>query len=188
MFFAILLSTFINLNSMQNSFKNQEKNLDLENLINLALDINLKNSRGETFLILAVKNYFKDLVKLIIDKKADLDVKDNKENTALIYSAKLGYADITKMLIKAGANLNLQNKNGDTALIKAVLKKHKNVVSVLVDSGADLNIENNNNLTPLMICDINNGFEIYPILKFSRYYKNTVNFLLFLDYIASFFV
>ena len=89
---------------------------EIEKLISLGGDVNYKNRRGETALMIAVENHCADIVPwVMVDYGAELDVQDVYGNTALMRclmsqnpSKKLVYA-----LIDYGADLtNLKNNEG----------------------------------------------------------------------------
>ncbi len=105
-------------------------------------DINLKNSKGQTALMLAVGNLNYDLVKLFIENKANVNEVDSNGNNVLHYIVTMvwnkdgidGYnwtykgkeicrsyvSDIIKILLNNGLNIDSLDKNGDSILIKAM--------------------------------------------------------------------
>lgn len=90
-----------------------KKNLkDAIELIDQGADINLKNSEGNTVLLLAVYKGYESIVKILIKNNADLDIKNNLGQTAQeVAAAKIYnltekyqkeiYFSITSLLINA---------------------------------------------------------------------------------------
>lgn len=80
------------------------------------VDVNARDEKGRTSLIIAVCNNYKDIIETIIDNGADINAQDNEGKTALIWAACKDYYDIHKMLLFKGANPFIEDKNGKAAL------------------------------------------------------------------------
>lgn len=83
-------------------------------------DINLKNDKGETALMIAVLEKDYKMFKYLLDNRANVNAKDNNGNTALIKLVKnADYPEalkILKLLLENNANPNITNNQGESAL------------------------------------------------------------------------
>jgi uncharacterized protein len=112
-------------------------NLEIvKELIDKGVDLNVRNKKGKTPLILAAWNGYIEISKLLIENNADLNVQDENGVTALILAAREGYTEISKSLIDNGANLNIQYEQGKTALYIAKIKDRSVIVEMLRKAGA----------------------------------------------------
>jgi ankyrin repeat protein len=114
-------------------------------------DINNKNNRGNTPLIMAVRGANKDVVELLLNAGAKVDIQNSDGKTALITAAEMGFGYIVKLLLDAGAVVDMNDNDGNTALITAVKNDYINVVALLVYKGVDVTIINNERKTALDI-------------------------------------
>ncbi len=128
------------------------------------LDLNIRDSNGDTPLIYAAKVGNFVAVKLLIGAKAQVNL-DNKGTTPLMAGAYNGKLDIVKLLVAAKADINAIDENGDTALILATKKGHYEIVKFLIYSKADLNIKNKMGHTALIEAGI--WPEIFDLLILS---------------------
>ena len=88
------------------------------------IDLNVRDERNRTPLMLAVdKNNF-EMVKVLIEKggaeKLDIDAQDDTGYTALMRAAERGNADIIKLLLSRGARLDIINDAGKKAADLAI--------------------------------------------------------------------
>jgi formylglycine-generating enzyme required for sulfatase activity len=114
-------------------------------------NINQKNKKGETPLMIASRKDNLKKVKILIDQGADVNVRDNDEKTPLMISSGKGYNEISKLLIDQGANLNLRNSSGETPLIVALKNEQKETAELLVANGADINARDNCGNSPVTL-------------------------------------
>jgi ankyrin repeat protein len=135
------------------------------------VDLNIKNEKGNTTLMEAVKNISRNnnsngyivqnpterlnhinqsLAEILIENGANLDIQNNNGYTALIYAAENENLDLAKKLIDSGANLDIQDNQGYTALMEAATCNNSDLTEKLIDSGANLDIQNNNGYTALI--------------------------------------
>lgn len=124
-------------------------------------DVNEKNEKGETPLMLAARwnpDSF-PVMKLLIAAGADVNAKDRYDTTILM-AALLSYRrtttlDIVKAIVKAliaaGADVNAKDKDGKTALLLAAeLTTPHDIMQILVNAGADLDIKGEGGVNALM--------------------------------------
>jgi len=87
-------------------------------------------------LLLAARDGFETVTKLLLDYDADVDGADNIGRTALIYAAEGGHETVIKLLLDYDADVAAAVTNGRTALISAVQGGHETVTKLLLDYGA----------------------------------------------------
>ena len=104
---------------------------DHEKLINCAElinkldneDLNMRQSQGQTPLMIASKNGNRPLVRWMIEHGAKLDLLDRMFWSALMFSVDSGHGDVARLLLDSGADPNLVNKNGQTAADLAAIRE-----------------------------------------------------------------
>lgn len=150
---------------------------DYPNIVELLLaskaQINLKDSQGQTALLLAIPSGNITTIMKLILAKANLNVQRQSDGwTALMLAIKEGHENIAKLLIRKGANLEMQNysmPSSDvdqgcvTALTIALREKRWELAQFLVEKGANFLIENTcyfstniHPLNPLILANQNN--------------------------------
>lgn len=147
-------------NSNSNLIKAIKKgNIDvIDSLINKGFDVNLKNWKGLTPLIVAVNNNQQQVVKFLIDNNSDINAKTKNLFTALMIAASKGHLEVVKLLIENGADVNAKDKYGTTALMGAVEKCYIEIVKLLIENGADITDES------LARATVNNSTGIVKLL------------------------
>jgi ankyrin repeat protein len=114
------------------------------------LSANERSIKGVPALIEAVRTGKREIVALMLERKARVNVPGRREGlTALEESVRINRPDIAQMLIDAGADVDKTGKNGQTPLMLAAKLGHANVVQVLIDAGAYLNDTDPTGRTPL---------------------------------------
>lgn len=107
-------------------------------LIAAGADVNGRDARGFTPLILASYNGHLDTTEALIAAKADACLPDvDQGNTAQMGVAFKGYDAIAARLLKAGCYVNARNRAGQTALMMAALFGRTAQIKMLVAAGAD---------------------------------------------------
>ena len=81
---------------------------------NKFFNINKKDEKGNTLLILAAIHGHNSIVKKLIDEGADINEKNNKGNTALHYAISQKYFSLADTLKNYGAKEDIRNKFGFT--------------------------------------------------------------------------
>lgn len=122
----------------------------LEARINALSDVNAKDERGNTPLILAAQEMDVDYIKALLGAGANIHSKSNSGLTALM-AATGGALETVDLLIKAGSDVNARGKSGITALIYAAgdQRESKRKVRLLLEAGADVNAATNFGTTSL---------------------------------------
>jgi len=90
------------------------------------VDINTRDTLGNTPLIACCQNGHEAIVHLLVDSGADIHASNNKGNTPLHFCLAYGYQEIARFLIDSGADEFVTNKDGLTpyeGLVAADLDK-----------------------------------------------------------------
>lgn len=106
----------------------------VEKLINMKIDVNLKDEYNSTALIYASYHGYKDIVSLLLNvKNIDLDNCNTDGFTALMGACYSGNNDIVRMLIKAGADFKIIDKYDWNAITWAIIRQNKEIIILLLD-------------------------------------------------------
>ncbi|MDX1901111.1 MAG: ankyrin repeat domain-containing protein [Gammaproteobacteria bacterium] len=103
------------------------------------LDIPESKETGVTLLMRAVESGAKEIVQLLLDRKANVNATDEEGKTALHYGCKSFYpdkSDIVNILLKQGANVHAIDTKGNAPLHYA---QDLDTAETLLKSGADAN-------------------------------------------------
>ena len=122
-------------------------------LVGKGVDVNRKNERGVTALMLMAADG-NPALGLLLEKHAEVNARDAQGDTALLYGARFfvrgwqrrdGWA-----LLENGADVNAANLRGETALILAATQYEADAVRLLLDKGAKVNAKSSQGRTALM--------------------------------------
>jgi ankyrin repeat protein len=109
-------------------------------------DVELRNAKDESPLMLAALKGQQDLVTRLIARDADV----NKPGwTPLHYAATGGHVAIMKQLLENYAFIDAQSPNGSTPLMMAAMYGSSAAVQLLLDEGADTAMKNQLGMTAL---------------------------------------
>lgn len=100
-------------------------------LLELGFEINEKNSKGYSALMLAAYHANFKLCAYLIEQGADVNSIDESSNSILMGVAYKGHLEIAKLLIDHGAELRYRNNKGQSALDYAQLYGHEEMVRLL---------------------------------------------------------
>ena len=104
-----------------------------------APNLNLKNSKQQTPLSLAIKKGLHNVAQLLIDEGASVNVT-NSDGLTLLHEAIIdGDSRSAMFLLNCGADTNISTPDGETPLQLAVTHKLEPVVMDLCAKGADVN-------------------------------------------------
>jgi ankyrin repeat protein len=99
--------------------------------------VDTKDARGDTGLIVVIRNSDSDWTGFLLNKGADTNAQGANGDTPLIAAAKVGFDDAVPWLLSLGAKVDGTNRSGETALIVAVQQRDARMVKALLDAGAD---------------------------------------------------
>ncbi|MDD5454971.1 MAG: ankyrin repeat domain-containing protein [Candidatus Ratteibacteria bacterium] len=102
-------------------------------LIENGADINAKDNKGNTALMMASITGQTDTVKLLIDKGTDVNAKNNNGITALMLASG---TNTVKLLIEKGADVNIKANDSYTALKIASERGDTAIIELLKQAGA----------------------------------------------------
>ncbi len=147
---------------------------EIQQLISSGADLNTRNKRGRTPLMLAIENSYGryEVPKLLIEKGADVNLFDNDGNTALMIACDHNGHEAVKLLLDNKAAVYFMNKDKRTALHIAAAGVRKRIVEALLATraevtvssagadvrGVDVNGPDGSGRTPLMLAADNEGF------------------------------
>jgi membrane protease YdiL (CAAX protease family) len=96
---------------------------------------NVKDSHGETPLIVATEQNQLQNMKLLISKGANINSRNNRGFTALRSAAEYNRLEAARFLIDSGADLNLTDNEEKTPLAAANQRGYVNLVNLLQQKG-----------------------------------------------------
>jgi serine/threonine-protein phosphatase 6 regulatory ankyrin repeat subunit B len=138
--------------TQENFFKQvKEGNREtVELFIKAGMDVNIKDAKGITALVVAVNNGNNGLAELLIDSGADVNVRVARISLLLLSLYDENYA-LAKLLIEEGIDVNIQDNNGMTALMIVVGSENLELTKLLIKKGADVKAVDDYGRTALML-------------------------------------
>lgn len=140
-------------------------------LLDLGVDVNGKNERGDSALHLAASEGNTALARTLLDKGADVnsvcdcDGYHSARNwTALQMAAFKGHSEVVDALLAKGADIHQKNSEGATPLHLAMTGDSLPVVQALLAKGADVNARDSDGETPLMNSFFDNADTVRALL------------------------
>jgi len=101
--------------------------------------VNVRNSHGESALMLVSLKGELELAKTLIKRDADIN---HPGWTPLHYAASGGHTPIVHLLLQESAYIDAESPNGTTPLMMAARYGNGKAVQLLINEGADLNLKN----------------------------------------------
>jgi ankyrin repeat protein len=139
-------------------------NINWKDNVESVLDVNAKNSDGDTILMDAAYRGKLDVCEILIDIGADVNIKDNRGLSVLMNAVANDQIETVSFLIKNGANINAKADYGGAALGFAVFKNNIKITSILINNGADVNEMDKYGVTPLWLASGNGNITIAKLL------------------------
>lgn len=112
---------------------------------------------GTTPLHFAASKGHKEIVALLLGRRAVIDARDLNGSTPLHTAAGDGFTEVVELLLKGGADLNAKDNQGRTPLHNSAQRRKPDVAELLLNRGADPNVTNLWGATPL-----HESISIYP--------------------------
>jgi len=119
--------------------------------LSCGIDLEVKDERGWTPLMIAAANGKEILTRLLIHSGARLAARDVNGFTPLHWAAFKGMGNIVKLLLSKEVDVDSQSKFKWTPLMQACTRGHLDVCSTLVSAGANLDLANAEGLTALQM-------------------------------------
>ncbi|MBA1200342.1 ankyrin repeat domain-containing protein [Pseudomonas capeferrum] len=113
----------------------------LSTFIEAGYDLETRDSRGYSALILAAYHDQEDAVTQLIAAGADPCGQDNRGNTAMMGAIFKGNLAIAKRLLEADCSPDQRNHSGQTAAMYAALFQRQDILDALASKGADLTLK-----------------------------------------------
>ena len=114
------------------------------------IDINAKDTKGDSPLLHAVIGNNRAVLKVLIDANVDMESVGKYGLTALQLASSVGHSEIVQILIDNNVDLESKDENGNTALNWAVGSDHQEIVQILIDNNVDVESKDKNGLTALV--------------------------------------
>eukprot|EP00494_Astrolonche_serrata_P032794 UN33063 len=123
-------------------------------LMKSTTDVNVKDDRGFTPLVLSIMNENWYIVSLLLNaKRIDLTVQDSLGNTCLHHSSKACPSDLVYQICTQQPSLvDGSNRKKETPLAVAARTHNLDVIKVLLKCNADVNGSSRKKGAPLMNC------------------------------------
>ncbi|HET7606248.1 MAG TPA: ankyrin repeat domain-containing protein [Sphingomicrobium sp.] len=115
----------------------RDGNKATELLANHPTIVDTKDSKGDTGLIVSIRDSDSDWAAFLLNKGADPNAQGSNGDTPLITAAKVSFNEAVTWLLQMGAEVDETNRAGETALIIAVQQRNARMVKALLDAGAD---------------------------------------------------
>ncbi|WP_033570533.1 ankyrin repeat domain-containing protein [Dickeya undicola] len=110
----------------------------IREFISVGYNLNTRDEKGYTAVILAAYHGHYDTVSLLLDHGADPCQQDNRGNTALMGATFKGELKIARLLLAAKCSPNTRNNAGQTAAMYASLFQRAEILKALQEQGADM--------------------------------------------------
>ncbi len=163
-----ILSTPIFGFSQDNTIYDAIRNKDIKKveliIENQPKQINNKNNKGFTPLILASYYNNQEAVKLLLKNNANVDVI-SPMGTALMAATYKGNVAIVKMLLAYQADVNLSDEKGTTALHYACLFNNTTIAKLILKKKPKRNIKDVNSKTPLDYAVLSDNIELIKLFN-----------------------
>ena len=105
-------------------------------LVEMGLEIELKDREGQTPLHWAAREGHESTVKLLLEKGAKIESRDGNWQTPLSWAAEGGHESTVKLLLEKGAEIEPRDDAGRTPLSWATKNNQTTVVDILIKRGA----------------------------------------------------
>jgi len=123
---------------------------EVKKVIDTGIDINQKDSRGFTPLLIAVEENKLEIVKYLVSQGADLKLINNKGFNALIIATKEKFGDVFEYLLSQGADITTTDpRNGRQPIHIASKLGYIGILDVILNKGVDVNQASINKEMPL---------------------------------------
>jgi len=144
----------------------KEGNIEIVKLLlDKGANVNAKDKRDGTALMIACVKGYQTIVELLLDNKgADVNAKNNKGDNALMFTSMTGYQTIVELLLDKGADVNVTNQAGETALIAASKEGNIEIVKLLLNRYANVDAKDKDGLTALMFASMTGYQTIVELL------------------------
>lgn len=127
------LARYDELCKMALDFARNNDHTTLLNMIKAGFNVDFKDHRGNTLLMLASYNGSYECVKMLLENGASVDMKNDKCQTPLAGVCFKGYLNIVKLLVENGANIDENNGLGMTPYTFALMFARYEIAEYLAE-------------------------------------------------------
>ena len=116
-------------------------------LISEGADVNARNDRNDTALIIAAGKGRLETVRILLDSGAEMDLHSQKGKTALTEAAEYGRSQVVRLLLDRG--VSTRNPSGEQALVCASsCYGNPETVGILLERGVDVDAKSYDTRVP----------------------------------------
>lgn len=137
----------------------------LKLLLDDDVDIEIRNTWGETALLVAVKNINREAVQFLIDQQADTYAMDDSKQNAAYLAVQHENVEMLKLLINKGFEVDALNEERITPLLYAAIMGYSQCILPLLEAGANFDVKLNANKTVLEHAKEGGRQEIVDIIE-----------------------
>ncbi|GAP88947.1 putative ankyrin repeat protein [Rosellinia necatrix] len=115
------------------------------------VDINQRDVRENTPLLIAIREKYDGITKLLLDTgQADINIRNRDNQTPLVLAAERQDEGLVKLLTTNQADVNIKDSYGYMLLLSATLRGDEGIAKLLLSTGrADINPKDRYGHTPL---------------------------------------
>lgn len=174
-----------------------------KSLLSNGISSKVKNSKGQTLLMIASQKGNKEIVKLICKNALDeiineqnisntqkildpfwmknkyqefLDYTDQDKKTSLFYAIDNKNNEVAEYLLNIGASINIYHNEKENLLLLATEKDlNTNVIKSLIEKGLDVNSISKDGNSPLSFASFNGNVEVVKLLISKNANVNNIN-------------
>lgn len=93
--------------------------------------INVRNKKGDTPLITAIRNENESLAKYLVERGANIDKRGENDNTPVLVAVEEHNKILTKYLVERGAHIHVPNCFGRTAQTVTEDSEYNAIIEIL---------------------------------------------------------
>ncbi len=139
-------------------------NSAVSQFISHGADLNIRDERDWTPLMVSSFNGNEEIVRLLIQNDADIQIKDNAGYTPLHLAAFNGHDNVVTLLLENNSDPNACSNFGWTPLIQAATRGHLGPVNHLITRGANVNLASKDGWTALHKATANGHIGVVKLL------------------------
>jgi len=136
----------------------------VDEMLQQGLDVNQRDSVGNTPLLFAARYGRTSLVDYLLDHGADVDAETFSGITPLQETIRRGNMDVLRALLAAGADVGHEDGHHENALFDAVKYRSVLATRLLLDRGVPSGTHNGYDITPLLYAVEDDQLEIVEML------------------------
>jgi tankyrase len=165
----ILKARAIDLNKelFLNALINGDKEL-IDLFVRAGINIHSEDEKGNPSVLIAMKEGYTVIVKILLNAGADIDARDKMGITLLMLAcgkSTQSYKEIAELLINKGALINQHDRLGYTPLLLSLSGGSAEIAELLIEKGADVYAQTKHGDTALLLAEIAGYSRIIELIK-----------------------